>query len=137
MGIISQAYLGSMKAENTLRCPGSRRNQAPCVTLMSVGQKLNSKCKYFGFAFALIYTHIQRVPKKCTHILRDVIYVKCVYIFWHLTLGRLKYIYRVSQEEWTKLRESVPYVKIYRYNPKHLYPKLNGYGDNGQRSLKV
>ena len=25
-----------------------------------------------------------------------------------------------------KLRESVPYVKIYRYNPKHLYPKLNG-----------
>jgi len=47
------------------------------------------------------------------------------------------YVYRVSQEEWTKLRESVPYVKIYRYNPKHLYPKLNGYGDNGQRSLKV
>jgi len=49
------------------------------------------------------------------------------------------YIYRMSQEEWTKLRESVPYVKIqvYRYNPKHLYPKLNGYGDNGQRSLKV
>ena len=28
----------------------------------------------------------------------------------------------MSQEEWTKLRESVPYVKIYRYNPKHLYP---------------
>jgi len=46
-------------------------------------------------------------------------------------------IYRVSQEEWTKLRESVPYVKVYRYNPKHLHPKLNGYGDNGQRSLKV
>ena len=46
-------------------------------------------------------------------------------------------IYRVSQEEGTKLRESVPYVKIYRYNPKHQYPKLNGYGDNGQRSLKL
>jgi len=45
------------------------------------------------------------------------------------------YIYRVSQEEGTKLRESVPYVKIYRYNPKHLYPKLNGYGDNGQRKV--
>ena len=45
-------------------------------------------------------------------------------------------IYRVSQEECTKLRESV-YVKLYRYNPKHLYPKLNGYGDNGQRSLKL
>ena len=29
------------------------------------------------------------------------------------------------------------YVKVHRYNPKHLYPKLNGYGDNGQRNLKV
>ena len=42
---------------------------------------------------------------------------------------------QVSQEEWTKLRESVPYVKIYRYNPKHLYPKLNGYGGNGHRKV--
>jgi len=31
----------------------------------------------------------------------------------------------------------VPYVKLYRYNPKQLYPKLNGYGDNGQRVLKL
>ena len=46
-------------------------------------------------------------------------------------------LYRVSQEERTKLREGVPYVKLYRYNPKHLYPKLNGYGDNGQRSLNL
>jgi len=45
--------------------------------------------------------------------------------------------YRVSQEECARLRESVPYVKVYRYNPKHLYPKLNGYGDYGQRSLKL
>ena len=28
-----------------------------------------------------------------------------------------------------------PYVKVYRYNPKHLCPKLNGYGDNGQRKV--
>jgi len=41
-------------------------------------------------------------------------------------------IYRVSQEECARLRETVPYVKLYRYNPKHLYPELNGYGDNGQ-----
>jgi len=46
-------------------------------------------------------------------------------------------IYRVSQEECARLRESVPYVKLYRYNPKRLYPKLNGYEDNGQRSLKL
>ena len=42
------------------------------------------------------------------------------------------YIYRVSQEECARLRESVPYVKVYRYNPK-----LKGCGDNGQRSLKL
>jgi len=46
-------------------------------------------------------------------------------------------IYRVSQEERTKLWEGVPYVKVYRYNPKHLYSKLYGYGDNGKRSLKL
>ena len=45
------------------------------------------------------------------------------------------FIYRVSQEEWTKLREGVSYVKLYRYNPKHLYSKLNGYGDNGHRKV--
>jgi hypothetical protein len=48
------------------------------------------------------------------------------------SLSIYTYIYRVSQEEGTKLREGVPYVKVYRYNPKHLYPKLNGFGDNGQ-----
>jgi len=41
----------------------------------------------------------------------------------------------VSQEERAKLRDGVPYVKLYRYNPKHLYSKLNGYGDNGQRKV--
>jgi len=44
-------------------------------------------------------------------------------------------VYRVSHELRSLLRESVPYVKIYRYNPKHLCPKLNGYGDNGHRKV--
>jgi hypothetical protein len=46
-------------------------------------------------------------------------------------------IYRLSQEECARLREAVPYGKVYRYNPKHLCPKLNGYRDNGKRSLKL
>ena len=45
------------------------------------------------------------------------------------------HIYRVSRGECARLQENVPYVKVHRYNPKHLYPKLNGYGDNGERSL--
>ena len=40
----------------------------------------------------------------------------------------------MSQEECARLREGVPYVKVYRYNTKHLCLKLNCYGDNGQRS---
>jgi len=39
----------------------------------------------------------------------------------------------MSQKECARLREGVPYVKVYRYNPKHPCPKLNGNGDNGQR----
>ena len=55
----------------------------------------------------------------------------CIYIYIYI------HTYRVSQEECARLQESVPYVKVYQYNPKDLYTKLNGYGDNGQRSLKL
>ena len=44
-------------------------------------------------------------------------------------------IYSVSQEECARLRKGVPYVKVYRFNPKHLCPKLNGYGDKGARKV--
>ena len=54
-----------------------------------------------------------------------------------VTPQKILHIYTVSQEECARLREGVPYVKVYRYNPKHLCPNFNGYGDNGQRSLKL
>jgi hypothetical protein len=62
-----------------------------------------------------------------TYILK----IMCVYVCMYI------YIYRVSQEGCARLREGVPYGKVNRYNPKHLCPKSNGYGDNGQRSLKL
>ena len=87
------------------------------------------------------------VNEKCLFIMKRPLYSSCpndrimlslslslslsLYIYIYI------YIYRVSQEECARLRENVPYVKVYRYNPKHLCPKLNGYGDNGQRSLKL
>jgi len=55
----------------------------------------------------------------------------CVCVCIHI------YTHRVSQEECVRFRENVPYVKVHRYNPKHPYPKLNGYGDNGKRNLIV
>ena len=48
----------------------------------------------------------------------------------------VNYTYRLSQEECARLGESVPYVKVYQCNRKHLYTKLNGYGDNGQRKMR-
>ena len=53
------------------------------------------------------------------------------HIYMHTYIQTHTHIYRVEQEECTKLRKGVPYVKLYRKNPKHLYPKLNGLGDNG------
>jgi hypothetical protein len=44
-------------------------------------------------------------------------------------------IYRVYRGECARFRDNFPYVKVHRYNPKHLYPKLNGYGDNGERKV--
>jgi hypothetical protein len=63
--------------------------------------------------------------------------VKYGTLLYGLQLIYSSLIYRVSQKECARLREGVPYVKVYRYNPKHLYPNLNGYGDNGERSLKL
>ena len=63
---------------------------------------------------------------------------KCMREFYiWVSVHHKSIIYKVSQEECARLREDVPYVKVYRYNLKHLCPKLNGYGDNGQRSLKL
>jgi hypothetical protein len=45
------------------------------------------------------------------------------------------YIHKLSQEECARLRDGGPYGKAYRYNPKHLCPKMNGYGDIGQRKV--
>jgi hypothetical protein len=60
---------------------------------------------------------------------------ECAACLKYSVLIFVKKIYRVSQEEGTKLREGVPYVKLYRKTPKHLYPKLNDLGNNGNWKL--
>jgi hypothetical protein len=73
---------------------------------------------------------------------------RCVFLFFlYIIIMLCSYLttIQVSQEECARLREGDPYGKVYRYNPKHLCPKLNGYGNNasdgnpepGQRSLKL
>ena len=73
--------------------------------------------------------NLKKSNKHCSLVYR--------YIYTYISVNTHTHLYRMSQEERAKLREGVPYVKLYRYNPKHLYPKLNGYGDNGKRSLKL
>jgi len=73
---------------------------------------------------------------KCLSVLMWILvlfkaYIVCVHELEYIYI----YIYRVSQEECARHREGVPYDKVYRYNPKQLYPKLNGYGDNGYRDV--
>jgi len=40
------------------------------------------------------------------------------------------------QEESTILHKNIPWVKLYQYSQKYLYPKLNGYGNNREVSVK-
>ena len=70
-----------------------------------------------------------------TWIMTELSELEISYPTHSLSVNNKRCKYSLSQEEWTKLRESVPYVKLYRYNPKHLFPKLNGYGDKGQRKV--
>jgi hypothetical protein len=77
----------------------------------------------------LVFTPDDGNVYQSKHVAINFIWIYSNAIVWN----KFSSIYRVSQEECAIL----PYVKVYRYNPKHLYPKLNGYGDNGQRSLKL
>ena len=100
----------------------SRVNQAAITTETQCDPSLTLQITKCTRARAHTHTHTHSSPY--------------IYIYKH-TVCVCVCIYRVSQEECARLREGVPYVKIYRYNPKHLCPKLNGYGDNGRRSLKL
>jgi len=85
-------------------------------------------CKY------VMYVYVGNVCNLCIKFMY-ILYVCNVWVCMYMRACMCAYIYRVPQEECAKLRESVPYVKVYRYNPKHLCPNLNGYRDNGQRKV--
>jgi len=102
-----------------------------CLLLFILSMYLNCKIIFlilFWIGTAHLLYNLVSVTISCL-----IIFYVNVWLtqFWILYI----YIYRVSQEERTKLREGVPCVKLYRYNPKHVCPKLNGYWDNGQIKL--
>jgi hypothetical protein len=74
----------------------------------------------------------QHKPARPIHITRIKNLFKNIFICKEKPWVR---ICRMSQEECARLREGASYGKVYRYNPKHLCPKLNGYRDNGQRKV--
>ena len=87
-------------------------------------------CNFLSVVYSLFYLESFFLSGDF-HVRHPIVFliINIIYIYTYI------YIYRVSQEECEILQESVPYVKLYRYNPKHLCPKLNGYGDNGQRKV--
>jgi hypothetical protein len=84
---------------------------------------------------ACIHTYIHKYMRACMHAYIHSRMHTYIHAFINTYMCSYIHTYRVSREECKKLRESVPYVKIYRHNPKHLYPKLNGYGGKGQRKV--
>jgi hypothetical protein len=98
------------------------------IYILAYSKSYTTAQKY-SHSYVYIHTHVYIHIHVYTFMFIDMyVYVYvcvCVYI----------YIYRVPQEESARLRDGVPYVKVYRYNPKDLCPKLNGYGDNGQRKV--
>jgi len=77
----------------------------------------------------------------CMYVL-CIIYVCiiCVYVCMYVCMYICMYVVYMyytgcPRRNVPELRESIPHVKVYRYNPKHLYPNLNGYGDNGLRKM--
>ena len=117
----------------------------PHSALRSIAVWTPTQALIVRMALVLLLTRKKKSPRvslfSCTCYMLDLY---CTFQFIHSSsrwrvkkMLEILIIYRVSQEECARLRESVPYVKVYRYNPKHLYPKLNSYGDNGQRSLKL
>jgi hypothetical protein len=118
----------------TSLCRRSERN-----AVWEAGQQLvlteQIRCCYWGLRVPRYAGRVVPYNRKLTFLMNCAV-SPCILIHWIQRTSRSTSIYRVSQEECARLREGVPYVKIYRYNPKHLCPKLNGYGDNDQRKVR-
>ena len=104
-------------------------------------QSMYLRCFHFVLLVAVIFSVFLTLCMLCSCLPASVICILKMVpnhnsVIDMMHLSKL-HIYRVSQEECARLREGVPYVKLYRYNPKHLCPKWNGYRDNGQRNLKL
>jgi hypothetical protein len=70
----------------------------------------------------------------CSRRSRVMLEHTCTHTHTHTHTSIYIYIYRVSQRNVPDFGR-VFLMVIYRYSPKHLCPKLNGYGDNGQRKV--
>ena len=105
-------------------------------TLRHIGVTEKNKMKSHFAVFCIVRAEIVSIWMGSSNV-RVCRRLGSIYFEAKILPVRAMKIYRVSHELRSLLRESVPYVKIYRYNPKHLCPKLNGFRDNGKRSFKL
>ena len=115
-------------------CPHIPLTEGPSLPIYA------GRCNFWNLCMKFIYV-TQKFSRNKNLKRKKIYYISLLsYVAfhkWNTRQNQSYIVYRMSREKWTNLRESVPQVELYRYNPKHLYPKLNGYGDNGQRSLKL
>ena len=101
-----------------------------------LGSSYWSSCEWFPFSILLTYFYFKDLLQRNSLSTCGVtkLFLQPRILLRMINILRQK-LYRVSQEECARLREGVSYIKVYRYNPKHLCPKLNGYGDKGARKV--
>jgi len=104
------------------------QGRGKCIAILQIGDV----CCYGTCAFRCACACVLGGFYSCCIFKYD--FVLCMYIYIYIRTYIYIYIQSVPRFKVTTSGEC-SFVKIYRYNPKHLYPKLNGYGDNGQRKL--
>jgi hypothetical protein len=106
------------------KCEESWNEHTSCIVAANNCHKFSSFCTN-NYACLLLSSRAKCFRWALRWILRDTF----------IQVVKRRRLYRVSQEECARLRENISYIKVHRYNPKHLYPKLNGYWDNGQKKV--
>ena len=127
----SDGTFDSLSAFNSQVIQYAEIFSAVCTLVRSVSNRTRSVfSSYLAATFPVINKHLQKETKQKPLRLRQY----CQLISFRKT-NAVWTVYRCPGGRCARFRENVPYIKVHRSNPKHLHPKLNGYGDNGERKV--
>jgi hypothetical protein len=90
-----------------------------------------------NWSLSNLETHTHTQIRKYIHMYVRTPHILYTHAYLRTCIQKSIIIFRMYREECDRFLYNVPYVKVHRYNPKHLYPNFNSSGDNGERILKV